>query len=145
MSMRRQNLGLRLLVGLCLALPLGLTFTPSAGAAWSGGGSGTGSSLAYTMPDGGQPTVTVSGTSVIVSWPAALFPDNRGVAGYKIARFDAGTGSQAVVGAGCSGTVTTTTCTEVNVTAGTWKYADTPVQGNWTGGQSVESAAVTVP
>jgi hypothetical protein len=143
--MRRFPFVSRLLTGLGLAVPLCLGVTSVAQAAWSGGGSGAGSSLAYSMPNGAQPTVSVSGTNVTVSWPAALFPDSRAVAGYQIARFNASTGSPAVVGASCSGTVTTTTCTESNVAAGSWKYADTPVQDNWHGGQSAESAAVTVP
>jgi hypothetical protein len=144
MTVRRLPFGLRLLFGVCLALPLGLTLTSSAEAAWSSSGSGTAASLSYTMPSGGQPTASVSRTSVTLSWPAALFPDDRGVAGYEIARFNAGNGSEATVGASCSGTVTTTTCTELNVPAGTWIYADTPVQDNWVGGQSVASAPVTV-
>jgi hypothetical protein len=142
--MRRLPFGLYLLAGLCPALPLGLTFTSLADAAWSSGGSGSASSLTYTMPSGAQPTASVSHTSVTVSWPAALFPDNEHVAGYVITRFNASNGNLATVGASCSGTLTTTTCTEQNVPAGTWTYADTPVQDNWQGGQSIASAAVTV-
>jgi hypothetical protein len=134
----------RMLVGLCLALPLNVIFASGADAAWSSSGSGAASSLSYTMPTGGQPTASVSGTSVTVIWPAALFPDSQGVAGYVISRFNASNGTQAAIGAGCSGTVTGTTCTELNVPAGTWIYKDTPVQHNWTGGQSVASGAVTV-
>ncbi len=143
--MPRLPFGLRLLIGLGLALPVGLTFTSLAQAAWSSSGNGTASSQSYTMPSGGQPTASVSGTSVKVSWPAALFPDNRGVAGYQLARFNASNGNEATVGASCSGTVTATTCTEANVPAGNWTYADTPVQDNWMGGQSIASASVTVP
>jgi hypothetical protein len=134
----------RLLVGLCLALPLDLIFVSAADAAWSSGGSGAASSLSYTMPNGGKPTASVSGTSVTVVWPAALFPDNQSVAGYVISRFNASNGNEASVGASCSGTVTGTTCTELNVPIGSWTYTDTPVQHGWTGGQSVASVAVTV-
>lgn len=144
MSARRLPFGLRLLLGLGLAVPLGLTCTSSAGAAWSSGGGGTAASLSYTMPEGAQPTASVSRTSVTLSWPAALLPDGAGVAGYEIARFNAANGSEAIVGAGCSGTVTGTTCTELNVPAGTWTYADTPVQDNWVGGRSADSVSVTV-
>jgi hypothetical protein len=143
--MKRSRFGARPLVALGVALPLGLTFTSSAQAAWSLAGNGAGSSLSYTMPAGGQPTASVSRTGVTLTWPAAVFPDGRSVAGYKITRVNAVNGSQATVGASCSGTVTTTTCTELSVPAGTWTYADTPVQDNWVGGQSVASATVTVP
>jgi hypothetical protein len=134
-----------LLAGLCLSLPLGLTFTSLAQAAWSSNGSGVASAQSYTMPNGGQPTASVLRTSVTLTWPAALFPDNLGVSGYLIARSDAANGAVATVGANCSGTVTTSTCTEQNVPAGTWIYTDTPVQDSWTGGQSIASSPVTVP
>jgi hypothetical protein len=136
---------LRAIAAPFLALALALVLAPLAHASWTGGGSGTTSALAYTMPSGGQPVTRTSGSSVTVQWATALFPDNVAVAGYVVKRFDATTGAQATVGAGCSGTVTTTTCTEQNVPSGTWIYTDTPVQDNWTGGQSAASAAVTVP
>ncbi len=143
--MKREPTIRYLLIGLCVALPLGLTFSTIAQAAWSASGPGSASSLANTMPNGNQPAVSVSGTTVSLTWPAAVFPDNHGVAGYVIERFNASTGAQAVVGASCSGTVTTTTCSEQNVAAGSWIYTDTPVQDRWTGGQSPASAVATVP
>jgi hypothetical protein len=133
-----------LLLGLGLALPLGLTRIPPAQAAWSAGGSGNASASAYTMPIGSQPTAVASGTSVSVRWPAALFPAGQSVDGYVIQRYNATSGAPATVGAACSGTVTSTTCTELNVPAGTWIYADTPVQDKWTGGSSPTSASVSV-
>jgi len=141
---RRIPARLGLLLGLCLALTLGLTLALPVLAAWGAGGSGRGSALAYTMPTGGQPSVGASGSSVSVRWPAATFPDGHSVAGYVIRRFNAVNGTEATVGAGCSGVLTTTTCTELNVPAGSWIYTDTPVQDNWTGGQSLASTAVTV-
>lgn len=145
LEMRQIPLVVRVVLGLCLALPLGLTFTALAEAAWGIGGSGTASALAYTMPSGNQPAVSTSESSVTVRWPAASFPDGQGVAGYVIYRFDAASGTQATVGASCSGTVTTTTCTELNVPAGNWIYTDTPVQDNWIGGASAPSTPVIVP
>lgn len=120
-----------MLVGVCVALSLCLTFAPLA--------------QAYTMPSGNQPAVSVSGTSVSLTWPAALFPDDQSVAGYLIERFNASSGAQAIVGASCSGTVSTITCTEQNVPAGSWTYADTPLQDLWIGGQSPASAVAIVP
>jgi hypothetical protein len=143
--MRQISFRLRGLLGLCLALLLGLAFAARAQAAWTGGGQGRASALAYTMPSGSQPIARASGSNVTLRWPAAVFAGGQSVAGYVIHRFDAISGAQASVGAGCSGTVPTTTCTEQNVPSGTWVYTDTPVQGNWTGGQSAASAAVSVP
>jgi hypothetical protein len=97
------------------------------------------------MPNGNQPTVSVSGTSVSVTWPAAVFPDDQGVSGYVIERFDALNGDLASIGANCSGTVSATSCTEQNVPAGSWIYTDTPVEDSWTGGQSPTSAVASVP
>jgi hypothetical protein len=97
------------------------------------------------MPSGGQPTASATGNSVTVSWPTAYFPDGQSVFGYVIHRFNAATGAQATVGATCSGTVTSTACTEQSVPAGTWTYTDSPVQDNWSGSQSPASAGVIVP
>jgi hypothetical protein len=135
----------RQLLGMALFLTIGLTLSTAAQASWVGGGSGQASALAYVMPSGSQPTARVSGASVSLRWPAAVFPNNQSVAGYTVRRFDATNGAPATVGAGCAGTVTTTTCTELNVPSGTWIYTDTPTQHNWTGGQSSASASVTVP
>jgi hypothetical protein len=143
--MARNPIIKRLLTGVCVALPLGLTLSPLAQAAWSAGGSGSAIALAYLMPNGSQPAVSVSGTSVTVTWPVVLFPDNHSVAGYLIERFNASSGAQAIVGANCSGTVSTTSCTEQNVPAGNWIYTDTPLQDLWTGGQSPASPVATVP
>ncbi|HVB05410.1 MAG TPA: hypothetical protein VNF07_04080 [Acidimicrobiales bacterium] len=92
------------------------------------------------MPSGGQPSVSASGSSVTLSWATARFPDNRSVAGYVIKRYDAN-GSAVTVGASCSGTVGTTTCTESNVPPGTRTCTDTPGQDNWAGGESPGAAS----
>jgi hypothetical protein len=143
--MTQISLRLRALLGLCLALLLGLTVAPRVQAAWTGGGTGPSSALAYTMPSGSQPSARASGSTVSLRWSAVVFPGGQSVAGYVIHRFDAINGAQATVGAGCSGIVPTTTCTEHNVPSGTWVYTDTPVHNNWTGGQSAASATVSVP
>ena len=135
----------RVLLWMCLVLAFGIVLTPLAEAAWGGGGTGTASAAAVTMPMGNQPSAGMSSNSAILTWSAAFFPDSHSVAGYVIRRFDAATGAEATVGAGCSGRVTATTCTETNLRSGTWVYTDTPVQGNWSGGQSSASARVNVP
>ena len=93
---------------------------------------------------GQAPAATASGSSVAVSWPAATFPDGAPVAGYIVRRYNAATGGQETTGAACSGTITSTSCTESAVPAGSWVYTDTPVQANWTGTGSPASASVTV-
>ena len=135
----------RLLAGVGLTLALGLAVPSPAVAAWSSGGQGSASALADVMPPGNQPSVSVSGTSVTLRWVTAMFPGNRSVSGYAIRRYNAINGAQATVGAGCSGSVTTTTCTELNVPSGSWAYTDSTVQGNWMGAQSAMSSTVTIP
>ncbi|MFI5035796.1 MAG: hypothetical protein ACHQFZ_06290 [Acidimicrobiales bacterium] len=115
-----------------------------AGASWSAGGAGTAASKAATMPGGGQPSARASGSSVTVQWPIARLPGDAGVAGYVVHRFNATTGAESPVGAGCAGAVAATTCTEVGVPVGTWTYAVVPVQDLWTGAISAPSVAVSV-
>jgi hypothetical protein len=96
------------------------------------------------MPVGNSPAVAVTGSDVAVRWPASTFPNGAAVEGYIVQRFDAATGQQATVGGTCAGAVTSTTCTDTTVPAGTWVYTVIPIQGGWTGGASSPSPAVTV-
>ncbi len=143
--MRRPALSTRVVLAVCVALPLGLAFDPPAQAAWGGGGSGAASAAALTMPSGAQPRAAEATGAVTVSWPAAAFSDGQDVAGYLVVRDNVATGSQTNATSGCSGIVTTTSCTESGAPSGTWTYSVTAVQDNWTGGQGPPSTAVTVP
>jgi hypothetical protein len=96
------------------------------------------------MPTGSTPSGSALGSSVTVSWTAVTFMDGVAAAGYIITRYNEVTGTAGTVGSGCTGIVTTTTCTENSVPSGTWIYIDTPVEINWTGGQSPGSAPVVV-
>jgi hypothetical protein len=96
------------------------------------------------MPTGNTPAGRVGGSSVQISWSAATFGNGDAVGGYVVERYNATTGAVATVGAGCSGVVTTTSCTEQSVPPGTWVYTDTPVQDSWTGGASSSSAPLVV-
>lgn len=113
----------------------------SALAAWQVGGSGSGYSKGRALPAGNTPTASVSNRDVIVSWtaPSTTVP----IDGYVVRRFDSG-GTEATVGADCSGTITALTCTETDVAPGTWRYTVTPVRHDWRGAQSPQSTAVTV-
>jgi hypothetical protein len=120
-----------------------LTTGGPADAAWSGSGTGQAESLAMVMPTGSKPAASVTGSDVSLRWAAAQLPGGTAVAGYLIRRYDIN-GNAVTVQASCAGTITTTTCTEHNVPAGTWTYTDTPLQNNWTGPASPASAAVVV-
>ena len=127
-----------------LALSMTVAWAAPAAASWSGAGSGSAAAAAAVMPSGKTPTGGAVGTSVTLDWSAATFANGSAVAGYVINRYSTGTGVQATVGAGCAGIVTTTTCTESAVPPGSWMYTETPVQNNWTGGQSADSAPIVV-
>ena len=114
-------------------------------AAWNAQGSGSAGAAAATMPTGAAPTGSATGSSVSIRWPAVSLSSGAPVAGYIINRYNALNGAAATVGAGCSGIVTTTTCTELSVPSGSWIYTDTPVQLSWMGTPSPASAAITVP
>jgi len=126
-----------------VAIPLGLGPTSTAQAFWSGSGAGSGAGAATTMPTGAAPSGSAESNAVTISFSAAHMSNGTAVAGYEVSRYNA-SGTQVTVNAACSGVITTTTCTEQSVAAGTWYYTVTPVQGHWTGGQSPKSAPITV-
>jgi hypothetical protein len=126
------------------AVSLAFEPVPGAAAMWSAHGPGSAAGAASVMPAGAEPSGSPTGTSVTVSWEVAAFPDGVDVAGYVINRYNAGTGAPASVGAGCSGVVTATTCTEQSVPPGTWVYTDTPAQLSWSGAPSPDSASIVV-
>ncbi len=111
-------------------------------AAWSGAGAASGQAAAVTMPTGTQPTATVTARSVTVSWAASTV-QGHSVTGYTVKRYSAG-GVAQTVGAGCSGTIATLSCTESGVVPGTFTYTVTPVLYGWVGSESAPSAGVTV-
>jgi hypothetical protein len=87
----------------------------------------------------------VSGTTVNVSWSAVSVAPGVPASGYRVARYDAGTGAAQTVLSGCAGVVTTTSCAENGVPVGSWRYAVRAVQGTqWTGAEGSRSSAVTV-
>jgi hypothetical protein len=80
---------------------------------------------------------------VTVSWGAVTAVDGSAVSGYVIARYDAQSGVQQTIGAGCSGVITATTCTEAGLVPGAWTYTVTPTMGaNWRGAESPHSGVV---
>ncbi|HSD23321.1 MAG TPA: hypothetical protein VLB79_03255 [Solirubrobacterales bacterium] len=63
--------------------------------------------------------------------------------GYLVRRYDE-SGNAQTTGAGCSGTIATTSCTETAVPPGTWRYRVTSVNAKWRGPESAASAPVSV-
>ncbi len=136
---RRRCAKLGLVASVVVAAPV-----TGALAAWTSPGGGGAGAAATVMPGGSAPTASVYGTNVTISWPAASFQGGASVVGYTVRRIDAGTGAPATIGASCSGVVTSTSCTEQNVPAGSWVYTDTPVQQSWSGPQSPPGNTVSL-
>ena len=112
-------------------------------AAWQSPGAGAQAAKAITLGSGNTPSASVSNRSVALSWSATNLPGGTPVTGYTVRRYSTG-GVLQSIGSACSGTITATSCTEAGVPGGTWRYSVQPVQGNWSGAESSQSAAVTV-
>ena len=138
------------------ALQVALAATALLGAAatanafWLAGGSGGGSATVAGMPAGQQPTGSVAGRSITLSWPQSSFLGSPlgsyGGGGYTVRRRPASGGASLTPGAGCAALVTgaTTACLENAVDYGAWTYDITPKLGSFSGVTSPESATLTV-
>ncbi|BEL10086.1 hypothetical protein Q0Z83_082770 [Actinoplanes sichuanensis] len=122
--------------GAGLAIGVLLCSPGVAQAGWAVAGSGTVPVKAGRMPVVSGVGTQVAGAAVTVDWSAAT-----AATGYQVVRYNAGTSTTAVVGAGCAGVRTTTTCTETGVPDGAWEYAVRAVHGNWSGTLSGRAAA----
>jgi hypothetical protein len=120
---------------------LALLVPAAALANWVPGGAGSAASRATSLGTVAQPTASVANRSVTVNWSAPAGGAPPG--GYLVKRYDTG-GSAQTIGAACAGTITTTSCTEAAVPAGSWRYRVTAASGNWRGTESVASATVSV-
>lgn len=133
----------RLTAAIAIALIVA-TLPGAASAVWSSPGSGNGRAAADVAPAGKQPTTSLTGRSVTVSWAASQFADGTNVNGYVVARYDAGTNASTPIGSNCSGTIAALTCTEAAVAPGSWYYTITPRHQSWLGSQGPASAPITV-
>ena len=115
-----------------------------AGADWALTSPGSGYGKATSLSAGTTPTTSVAGRNVTVTWTKVSLPDGSGVAGYRVRRYNASSGTEATISSSCDVVVSTLTCTEDGVAAGSWRYGITPVQGNWIGAEETLSSAVTV-
>jgi hypothetical protein len=121
------------------------TVTPAFGD-WGAPGRGPGQARATEVGQAATPTASLSANDVTVSWDATILAGGTAAEGYTLRRFDATNPSDPGVepGSACAGVVTTTSCTETGVPAGSWYYRVTPRHAEWTGIQSNNSNTVTV-
>lgn len=128
-----------------------LVSAQASSAHWSNSGSAGSSAATATMPDGVQPTVSASGSTVTVSIPQiSVAGDLVGVlgGGYTIKRYPAAGGAAVTPGGSCESSVTgsapTLTCNETNMPRGDWKYTVSPTLFQWTSAESTASTAITL-
>lgn len=114
---------------------------------WSGAGTagdGTGGAGAATVNQGAAPTAGENGSAnVVVKWGSSSLSNGVPADGYVVKRFDAETGTQVAIGAGCAGTIAATRCSVPGTPVGDWEYSVTPVFGEaWRGEEGLKSGAV---
>ncbi|MEA2144113.1 MAG: hypothetical protein QOI64_2543 [Solirubrobacteraceae bacterium] len=127
-------------------------FATPASARWSAGGTGSGSTVVATMPGANQPSGSVSGQTVTVTWTQSTFLGARlGTylgGGYTVKRYPQGGSTPTVPNAGCATTISgagaTLQCVEAGVPHGSWQYSVTPLLNTFTGPESTKSATVAV-
>jgi fibronectin type 3 domain-containing protein len=135
---------------LCL-LMFAVSAAPAA-ARWTALGSGTGSGASASMPAGNQPSGSIAGQSVTVTWTQSTFLGSQlgtyGGGGYIVKRYAAGGSTPTTPNASCATTIsgagTTLQCVEAGVPYGSWQYRVTPVLNTFSGATSAASAAVAV-
>ncbi|MET3203659.1 UNVERIFIED_ORG: hypothetical protein ABIB21_000434 [Arthrobacter sp. UYEF13] len=118
---------------------------PAASAYWQTLSSNDGRAKADSILAVVAPTASASAGAATVSWAQGATAAGKQVSSYIVARYSSATGGTKVAaGGGCSGTITTRTCSEAALPSGTWYYTVTPVLGSWAGQESARSTGVTI-
>jgi hypothetical protein len=122
---------------------------PAASAYWQTLGSNDGGARADTILALGAPTATASAGGAAVNWAQGSTAGGRAVSGYTVARYSSAIpDAKVAAGGGCAGTIsaplTTLSCSEAALPAGTWYYTVTPVLGSWAGVESARSGGVVI-
>ena len=113
-----------------------------ASAAFSSSGAGSARATLQSIPQAAAPVGVSSGHDVTLSWAATTLSGGTPATAYTVRRYNTSNVAQPVLDA-CI-TVTTTSCVEHNVPAGTWLYSVQARMGSWTGAESAKSAAITI-
>lgn len=105
----------------------------------------SGAAFATSVNTATAPTVSKqSAQNVTVSWPAVTLGNGVAATGYLVKRVDAATSTAQTVLSGCAGTLSTLSCTESAVPAGSWRYSVHAVYGTiWSGPDSPASTTIT--
>ncbi len=141
---RRQHRNRRARVAGIMAAALVISWGgPAASAYWQTLGSTKGGARADSILGVAAPAAAASAGAATVSWAQSTTAAGRAVSGYTVARYSAATdGTKVAAGGTCAGTITTLTCSDAALPAGTWHYTVTPVLGPWVGPESTRSGGV---
>src|SRR5712691_6929114 len=93
-----------------------------------------GAATAATVNQGATPSASLTsvGREVTVSWGVSTLSNGVHVDGYLVERYPSGGGIGTISPIGsCSGRVTSASCVEDDVPAGSWRYTITPAIGSW--------------
>lgn len=129
---------------LVITLALVACLPSLASAYYRTGGSGAGSAGTATLGVGNQPTGSVSGTTVTVTWVQTSFGGQPlggyTGGGYRVFRSPAAGGTAIAAGGTCasvvSGAAASLSCDDTNVAPGQWRYSVRPLLNSWTGADS---------
>lgn len=121
------------------ALAAGWSLSLAAGSA--------GGSKAPSIPSGPTPTAPTTSSqstaSITVTWPTVNYVGtSTPVAAYTVARYKGG--ALDTIAGTCTGTQNGTSCTDTVTTSGSYQYAITAKNNNWTGAEGAKSGTVTV-
>ncbi len=126
----------------CASLALAVIGPKTANASWAGTATGSARAAAQTVLMAATPNASVTNQSVSLSWTATTLSGGTLVTGYVVRRYDTALVAQTVLSSCTS--VTTNSCTETNVPAGTWTYSVQATRGNWAGVEGARSSSVVV-
>jgi hypothetical protein len=104
---------------------------------------GPGAGSAATLNGGSAVTAESHGTHVVLDWGASSLTTGDPADAYLVKRYDVATGTEQTMLSNCTGRITATTCNELNMPQGDWRYTVTPLEGaNWRGAESAQSGDV---
>ena len=119
-----------------------LAIAGAAEASWATSGSGAGYSRATSIPAGSVPSHTISTyPNVSLNWTALTV--GGAAVSYSVRRYSEA-GTLQSIGASCSGSVATNSCTESAVPVGRWQYTTQATKGSWLGAESAKSTTVEI-
>jgi hypothetical protein len=119
-----------------------LAIAGAAEASWATSGNGAGYSKASSIPAGSVPSHTIATyPNVGLNWTALSV--GGAAPSYTVRRYSEA-GTLQSIGASCSGSIATNSCTENAAPVGRWQYTTQATKGGWLGAESARSTTVEI-